>query len=84
MAGGGAGSPDHMAGELFKIETRVKIAYVPYRGLAPTLGDLIGGQVQVVFSSVPTAIEFIKAGKLRALGACLSNLNWETKESELL
>jgi hypothetical protein len=38
----------------------------------------------VVFSSVPTAIEFIKAGKLRALGACLSNLNWETKESELL
>ena len=41
MAGGGAGSPDHMAGELFKIETGVKIAYVPYRGLAPALGDLM-------------------------------------------
>ena len=67
MAGGGGGSPDHMAGELFKIETGVKIAYVPYRGLAPALGDLIGGQVQVVFSSVAAAIEFIKAGKLRAL-----------------
>ena len=67
MAGGGGGSPDHMAGELFKIETGVKITYVPYRGLAPALGDLIGGQVQVVFSSVPAAIEFIKAGKLRAL-----------------
>ena len=67
MASGGAGGPDHMSGELFKMMTRVDMAHVPYRGLAPALADLIGAQVHVVFATVPAAIEHIKAGRLRAL-----------------
>jgi tripartite-type tricarboxylate transporter receptor subunit TctC len=67
MASGGSGGPDHASGELFQIETAVRMTHVPYRGLAPALSDLMGGQVQVVFSTVPAAIEYIKAGRLRAL-----------------
>ena len=67
MASGGSGGPDHASGELFQIETAVHMTHVPYRGLAPALSDLMGGQVQVVFSTVPAAIEYIKAGRLRAL-----------------
>jgi tripartite-type tricarboxylate transporter receptor subunit TctC len=67
MASGGAGGPDHMSGELFKAMTGVNMIHVPYRGLSPALSDLLGGQVQVVFSSLPAAIEYIRAGKLRAL-----------------
>jgi len=68
MASGGAGGPDHMAGELFKMMTSVVMAHVPYRGLAPALTDLLGGQVEVIFSTFPPAVEYIKADKLRALG----------------
>jgi tripartite-type tricarboxylate transporter receptor subunit TctC len=68
MASGGAGGPDHMAGELFKMMTHVNMAHVPYRGLAPALTDLLGGQVEVIFSTFPPAVEYIKADKLRALG----------------
>jgi tripartite-type tricarboxylate transporter receptor subunit TctC len=67
MASGGTGGPDHMAGELFKITAGVDLIHVPYRGLAPALTDLLGGQVQVIFSSLPAAIEYIRAGKLRAI-----------------
>ena len=67
MASGGAGGPDHMSGELFKTMTGVNMLHVPYRGLSPALTDLLGGQVQVIFSSLPAAIEYIKNGKLRAL-----------------
>jgi tripartite-type tricarboxylate transporter receptor subunit TctC len=67
MASGGTGGVDHVAGELFKITTGIGMTHVPYRGLAPALTDLIGGQVQVIFSTVPAAIEYIKAGTLRAL-----------------
>jgi tripartite-type tricarboxylate transporter receptor subunit TctC len=67
MASGGAGGPDHMSGELFKTMTGVKMLHVPYRGLSPALTDLLAGQVQVIFSSLPAAIEYIKADKLRAL-----------------
>jgi tripartite-type tricarboxylate transporter receptor subunit TctC len=67
MASGGAGGPDHMSGELFMAMTGVDMIHVPYRGLSPALSDLLGGQVQVVFSSLPAAIEYIRAGKLRAL-----------------
>ena len=67
MASGGTGGPDHMAGELFKITAGVNMIHVPYRGLAPALTDLLGGQVQVIFSSLPPAIEYIRAGKLRAI-----------------
>jgi tripartite-type tricarboxylate transporter receptor subunit TctC len=67
MASGGAGGPDHMSGELFKTMTGINMLHVPYRGLSPALTDLLGGQVQVIFSSLPAAIEYIKNDKLRAL-----------------
>ena len=67
MASGGAGGPDHMSGELFKTMTGVNMIHVPYRGLSPALTDLLGGQVQVIFSSLPAAIEYIRADQLRAL-----------------
>ena len=63
----GIGSPNHVAGELFKIMAGLNLLHVPYRGIAPALNDLLGGQVQVTFASMPSSIEFIKANKLRAL-----------------
>ena len=56
-----------MSGELFKTMTGVNMIHVPYRGLSPALTDLLSGQVQVIFSSLPAAIEYIRADKLRAL-----------------
>jgi tripartite-type tricarboxylate transporter receptor subunit TctC len=67
MASGGIGAATHLAGELFKVMTGVDIVHVPYRGLAASLTDLLGGQVQVTFASVPSSIAYIKAGRLRAL-----------------
>jgi tripartite-type tricarboxylate transporter receptor subunit TctC len=67
MALGGTGGVDHVAGALFKIKTGVDMTFVPYRGLAPALTDLISGQVQVIFSSIAAAIEYIRAGKMQAL-----------------
>jgi tripartite-type tricarboxylate transporter receptor subunit TctC len=63
----GIGSVSHVSGELFKAMAGVNMVHVPYRSLAPALTDLIGGQVQVIFSSTPPSIEFVRAGKLRAL-----------------
>ena len=51
-----------MAGELFKMMTGVDMVHVPYRGVAPALTDLIGGQVQVMFATLPASIEYIRAG----------------------
>jgi tripartite-type tricarboxylate transporter receptor subunit TctC len=67
FASGGTGSGPHMLGEMFKMMTGVNMVHVPYRGTAPALTDLLGGQVQVIFSTMPAAIEYIKAGKLHAL-----------------
>jgi tripartite-type tricarboxylate transporter receptor subunit TctC len=67
MASGGNGTSQHLSGELFKMMTGLNIVHVPYRGAAPALTDLIGGQVQMMFGEMPPSIEFIKAGKLRAL-----------------
>jgi tripartite-type tricarboxylate transporter receptor subunit TctC len=67
MASGGVGSGNHLAGELFKMMAGVKMLHVPYRGEAPALTDLLGGQVQVLFGTPPGSIEYIRAGKLRAL-----------------
>jgi tripartite-type tricarboxylate transporter receptor subunit TctC len=67
MASGGIGTPSHVAGELFKTMTGVDMLHVPYRGTAPSLTDLLGGQMQVTFTSMPSAIEYIRAGRLRAL-----------------
>src|SRR2546423_2431457 len=63
----GIGSPTHLAGELFKTETGADIVHVPYRGQGPAANDLLGGQLQVMFPSVPDTLTFIVAGKLRAL-----------------
>src|SRR5262249_42658905 len=63
----GNGTTPHLAGELFKMMTGADMVHVPYRGEAPALTDLIGGQVQVMFASVTASIEQIRAGKLRAL-----------------
>jgi tripartite-type tricarboxylate transporter receptor subunit TctC len=68
MGSGGTGTPDHLAGELFKTMAGVDMIHVPYRGAAPAVADLIAGQVQVVFCTMPASIEQIRAGKLRALG----------------
>jgi len=67
MASSGNGGGDHMSGELFKMLTSVSMVHVPYRGTAPALTDLLGGQVQVEFSPLPGVIEYIRTGKLRAL-----------------
>jgi tripartite-type tricarboxylate transporter receptor subunit TctC len=78
MGSGGNGAPDHMSGELFKALAGVGILHVPYRGVAPAITDLLGGQVQVIFGTMPAVIELIKAGKLRALGVTTA-----TRSSEL-
>jgi tripartite-type tricarboxylate transporter receptor subunit TctC len=67
MASAGTGSGPHVSGELFKVMTGVNMVHVPYRGDAPALSDLLGGQVQVYFGTLSASIEYIRAGKLRAL-----------------
>jgi tripartite-type tricarboxylate transporter receptor subunit TctC len=67
MASNGNGTGPHMAGELFKMMTGIDMVHVPYRGGATAITDLLGGQVQVFFPGVPGSIEYIRAGKLRAL-----------------
>jgi tripartite-type tricarboxylate transporter receptor subunit TctC len=67
MASAGTGNPPHVAGELFKMMAGVNLVHVPYRGDAPAIVDLIGGQVQVYFSTVGGAIESIRGDKLRPL-----------------
>ena len=67
MASAGSGTPQHIFGELFKMMAGVDLIHVPYRGGAPATTDLLGGQVQVIFSPLPESIEHIRAGKLRPL-----------------
>jgi len=67
MASVGNGTIPHVAGELFKMMTGVNMVHVPYRGEAPALTGLLGGQVQVYFGTLPGSIEYIRVGKLRAL-----------------
>ena len=67
MASGGTGSTSHIGGELLKLRTGIDMLHVPYRGGAPALTDLLGGQVQVYFSPLPESIETIKGGQVRAL-----------------
>jgi tripartite-type tricarboxylate transporter receptor subunit TctC len=67
MASGGNGSSGHVSGELFKMMTGIDMVHVPYRGAAPALTDLLGGQVQVLFDVLQASIEYVRAGKLRAL-----------------
>jgi tripartite-type tricarboxylate transporter receptor subunit TctC len=67
LGSGGNGTTTHVAGELFKLMAGVDIVHVPYRGGAPMLIDLLGGQLQVTFDPLPSAIEYVRSGKLRAL-----------------
>ena len=67
MASAGIGSGNHISGELFKMMTGVNLVHVPYRGGGPALVDLISGQVQVLFATMSSSIEYVRAGKLRAL-----------------
>jgi tripartite-type tricarboxylate transporter receptor subunit TctC len=81
FASAGVGTTPHMAGELFKARIQQNIVHVPYKGSGPAMTDLIGGQVQMTFSSITAALPFIKDGRLRGLAttgakraAALSNL----------
>jgi len=67
LASSGAGTSIHMSGELFKMMVGVNMQHVPYRGSAPMLIDLISGQVQVTFDNMPSSIQHVREGKLRAL-----------------
>jgi tripartite-type tricarboxylate transporter receptor subunit TctC len=67
MASSGTGTYQHVTGELFKAMAGVDMVHVPYRGAGPALTDLLGGQVQVFFDTLPSSIEHIRAGRLRAL-----------------
>jgi tripartite-type tricarboxylate transporter receptor subunit TctC len=67
MGSAGVGAPIHVAGELFKMMTGIDMLHVPYRGSGPMLTDLLGGQVHVAFDTLPSSIEHIRSGKLRAL-----------------
>jgi tripartite-type tricarboxylate transporter receptor subunit TctC len=67
MASSGNGTSVHLSGEMFKAMTGVEMQHVPYRGSAPAMTDLIAGQVQVIFDNMPSVLQHIRAGKLRAL-----------------
>ena len=67
-ASSGIGTSTHLCGELFKNMTGVELQHVPYKGGGPAVADLLGGQVQLMFATLPTVLEHVRAGKLRALG----------------
>jgi tripartite-type tricarboxylate transporter receptor subunit TctC len=67
VASAGNGTPPHVAGELFKAMAGVDMLHVPYRGVAPAITDLLGGQVHVIFDPVPSSIGYVRTGRLRAL-----------------
>jgi tripartite-type tricarboxylate transporter receptor subunit TctC len=68
MASPGIGTTPHLVGELFMFMTGIDMVHVPYRSSAPALTDLLGGQVQMTFGPLPSTIEYVRAGNLRALG----------------
>ena len=66
-ASGGVGTPQHVSAELFKMMTGIDMVHVPYRGAAPAVTDLLGGQVQVMIDTSPASMPHIRSGRLRAL-----------------
>ena len=66
-ASAGSGTPPHLAGELFKVMAKIDMVHVPYKGNAPAFTDVIGGQVSLIFPTMPSAMPFIKSGKLRPI-----------------
>src|SRR5262249_27099173 len=77
VASFGVGTTSHLAGELFKAMAGISLVHVPYRGDALALTDTMAGQVQATFSTVIGSLEFVRAGKLRALGVTTAG-RWET------
>jgi tripartite-type tricarboxylate transporter receptor subunit TctC len=66
-ASGGLGTTSHLAGELFKSLAKVDMVHVPYKGNSPAITDLVGGQTQMIFATMPTVLPMVKAGRLRAI-----------------
>jgi len=81
MGSPGIGTPGHVAGELFKMMTGVNMQHVPYRGAGPALADLLAGQVQVMLASMTSSIEYVRAGKLRALAVTTATRLDELQDS---
>jgi tripartite-type tricarboxylate transporter receptor subunit TctC len=77
-ASAGIGTSQHMAGELFKMMADINMVHIPHRGSAPAMTSVLGGQVQLMFVSMPSVLEYIRSGQLRALAVT------STKRSELL
>lgn len=73
----GIGSSQHMSGEMFKMMAGIEMVHVPHRGSAPALQSLLAGEVQVMFASMPSSLEFIRAGKLRALAVTTASRSAE-------
>lgn len=69
----GIGGANHLSGELFKSLAKVDMTHVPYKGAAPAMNDLLGGQIKVMFDSLPGVLPHVKAGKLRVLGVTTRN-----------
>jgi tripartite-type tricarboxylate transporter receptor subunit TctC len=84
MASAGNGTPPHLAGELFQMMTSISLTHVPYRGDPPALTDLLGGQVQVDFATMPPSIGYIRAGKLRALAVTTATRSEALPETPIL
>src|SRR6185369_7574037 len=71
----GNGSINHLLAEMLKTEAGVNIVHVPYKGIAPAMTDVIGGQVDAAFASVPSVIQHMRSGRLRALGVSSAKRN---------
>jgi tripartite-type tricarboxylate transporter receptor subunit TctC len=79
-ASGGMGTTSHLAGEMFKSSTGVDLVHVPYKGNTPAITDVLGGQAQMIFATMPTVIQHAKAGKLRPLATLGAERNRTTPE----
>ena len=71
----GNGTTLHLSGELFKLRTGVQMTHIPYKGSTPAIADLMGGQISMVFDNMPSVIQHIKGGRLKALGVTSSTRN---------
>src|SRR5205823_12644374 len=80
FASPGAGSGAHLAGELLNIEAGIKTVHVPYKGIAPAVNDLLGGNVQMMFAGISTILQHVKSGKLVALAIAGSTRNPQLPE----
>ena len=80
FASGGAGSPAHLAGELFKLQTGVDMVHIPYKGAGPAIQDVLAGNVTLMFAAAPAALPLVRAGKLRALAVTSDTRSAQTPE----